>query len=505
MFLSKVQYLSLCKSCDDILNDEPCIERTSITWLHIIREHPIFLDQYKHLFITGLSSIGHFFIMFRKGLIYHTKILLHLIRSIFYSNNYFFQSGQIADKIDFFFISHCISKSNAGLADDFYFDKLIPELKAKGYHVVVGLVNHTGANERKLSLKWKNSSIPRIVFSRTLNFWSELGFYMSLLRQSWKINKRGRGLSTDDFQYKLHQFAALEAFSGSSFLTLRRYHQVFEFIRLYQPRNLITTYEGHAWERLAFAAARKANPQILCKAYQHAALFKFQHAICRNLANGFNPDQVLVSGQNSYQRMIAEPRLQNIPIFVIGSNRGNYSLNSNLLPKILENKSAAIQVLVIPEGITDECMLLFEYSIIQAVQNPSIAFVWRLHPLISSETLIEKNEKLKKLPANIRWSFKNENISDVPYTHVLYRGTTMVVQAVLNGLQPVYLERESEMTIDPLYEINEFKIIAKNKLNLKHQIHDLLTQDIRNLQQSHSALREYCLNYYTAFDSNVLG
>ena len=505
MFLSKAQYLSLCKSCDDILNDEPHVERISISWLHIIREHPVFLDQYKQLFITGLSSFGHFLIRYRKGLIYHTKIVLHLIRSIFYNKSYFYQSGQIEENIDFFFISHCISTSNAGAADDFYFDKVIPELKAKGYNVVVGLVNHTGANEHKLSLKWENSPSPRIIFSRTLNFWSEVKFYMALLRQSWKIKKRGSNLRADYFQYQLHQYAALEAFAGNSLSTLRRYHQVFEFIRLYQPKNLITTYEGHAWERLAFAAARKANPQIICKAYQHAALFKLQHAICRNLAVGFNPDQILVSGQNSYERMIAERRLQNIPVQILGSNRGNNGLIGNEIPRILENKNAAIHVLVVPEGITEECMLLFEYALIQAIQNPDISFVWRLHPLISRSELVKKNRKFNDLPPNIRWSGKGENITDVPYTHVLYRGTTMVIQAVLNGLQPVYLERQSEMTIDLLYETNEFKVIANNQLDLKNQISDLLAQNSENLEGSFFRLRAYCLNYYSSFNSTILG
>lgn len=505
MFLSKAQYLSLCKSCDDILNDEPHVERISISWLHIIREHPVFLDQYKQLFIPGLSSFGHFLIRSRKGLVYHTKIVLHLIRSLFYSKNHFFQSGKIAENVDFFFISHCISTSNAGSADDFYFDKVIPELKAKGYNVVVGLVNHTGADEQKLSLKWENSPSPRIIFSRTLNFWSEVKFYMALLRQSWKIKKRGRNLRADYFQYQLHQYAAIEAFAGNSLSTLRRYYQVFEFIRLYKPKNLITTYEGHAWERLSFAAARRANPQILCKAYQHAALFKLQHAICRNLADEFNPDQILVSGQNSYKRMISERRLQNIPVQILGSNCGDNGLMRNVIPRFLENKNAAIQVLVLPEGITEECMLLFEYALVQAIQNPDISFVWRLHPLISREELIKKNGKIKDLPANIRWSRKGENITDQPYTHVLYRGTTMVIQAVLNGLQPVYLERKSEMTIDLLYETNEFKIIANNHVNLKNQISDLLAQNSEDLEGSFFRLRAYCLNYYSSFNSTILG
>jgi hypothetical protein len=41
---------------------------------------------------------------------------------------------------------------------------------------------------------------------------------------------------------------------------------------------LVTTYEGHSWERLCFALAKEAKPLVKCIAYQHAPIFKYQHA-----------------------------------------------------------------------------------------------------------------------------------------------------------------------------------------------------------------------------------
>jgi hypothetical protein len=80
----------------------------------------------------------------------------------------------------------------------------------------------------------------------------------------------------------------------------------------------------------------------------------------------------------------------------------------------------------------------------------------------------------------------------------------MVIQAVLNGLQPVYLERESEMTIDLLYEINEYKIITNSQVNLKKQISDFLVKNSETLENSYYRLKAYCLNYYTSFNSTIL-
>ena len=49
--ISKSDYQELCDTCDEILLSNKA-DNTILanTWLHILREHPIFLKNYVHLF-----------------------------------------------------------------------------------------------------------------------------------------------------------------------------------------------------------------------------------------------------------------------------------------------------------------------------------------------------------------------------------------------------------------------------------------------------------------------
>ena len=61
--------------------------------------------------------------------------------------------------------------------------------------------------------------------------------------------------------------------------------------------HIITTFEGHAWERLVYYYARRANPNIKCFGYQHSAVFEHHNSIKRPLNNKYNPDVVFTSGK----------------------------------------------------------------------------------------------------------------------------------------------------------------------------------------------------------------
>ena len=61
--LNEKEYSLLCKACDSVLMDQhSTIECTSIPWLHIIREHPVFFESYLDLF----SDKKTFNVLFKK-------------------------------------------------------------------------------------------------------------------------------------------------------------------------------------------------------------------------------------------------------------------------------------------------------------------------------------------------------------------------------------------------------------------------------------------------------
>ncbi len=78
---------------------------------------------------------------------------------------------------------------------------------------------------------------------------------------------------------------------------------------------MITTYEGHAWEKVAFGAAKQSVQSIRCFGYQHSAVFEHQHAIKRPLNEKYNPDVVLTSGTIS-KDILKKIRLSKVKSYV---------------------------------------------------------------------------------------------------------------------------------------------------------------------------------------------
>ena len=61
--ITETQYDKLCKTCDNIINNKPnSFERNANSFLHIIREHPIFLNKYKPIFYNNNFRF-YFFIL----------------------------------------------------------------------------------------------------------------------------------------------------------------------------------------------------------------------------------------------------------------------------------------------------------------------------------------------------------------------------------------------------------------------------------------------------------
>jgi hypothetical protein len=292
---------------------------------------------------------------------------------------------------------------------------------------------------------------------------------------------------------KILFFASLKAFDCIP--NLRLGYQVEQLVIKIKPKFILTTYEGHALERILFAKARKINQEIMCIGYQHALVFKLQHAIRRNLASIYNPDIIFTSGEIGKKQLENSRTLNGVKIDILGSNRGSNKTHE-IKPEIaIGGKSTC---LVIPEALPNECDLLFNLSIEYALKNNNINFIWRLHPLMSFESLLKVNPRFNDLPSNIILS-KQSLENDISTSEfVLYRGSTAVVKAVLSGLIPIYLQQSNELTIDPLYEMEHGKFIVFNLFDLN------LVFEKGHKKEYHTELISYCKNLFTEFNVHKL-
>jgi len=506
LMLDEKQYQKLCEACDRVLlAPEPTIERIAISWLHVVREHPVFLQNYVELFnpernVKRLANKLLRKLRIRAGWI---KQLSRAIKS---------DSLQGCDvknnpqDIDVLFISHMLNSSQAGQQDDFYFGSLPNKLYTEKRTSVVALINCSGASVNSMADKWKDSSVPRVILSSSFRLLDEFSIYRRLKRESRRLMRLSKKEPPGLYRRILIR-ASEEVLSGGAHTNLRRAIQVGELVAKLRPKTIVITYEGHAWERVVFAAARSICPSIRCVGYQHAALFRLQHSIRRSLSMEFNPDEIMTAGAISNSQLKRVPDLSDIPINVIGSSRSTIkgTVNvANYVDREHNKKVDNFSCLVLPEGLPEECHILFEYSLACAEELPKVKFIWRLHPVIGFETLISANPKLRQLPDNIELSNKliDEDIRRCKWA--LYRGSTAIVQAVSAGLRPVYYRYQDEMTMDPLYDLNIWKkkvgSVAEFKLVLEEKNEFETAISMREAQIA----KEYCDQFYMPFDHTLL-
>jgi hypothetical protein len=123
---------------------------------------------------------------------------------------------------------------------------------------------------------------------------------------------------------------------------------------------------------------------------------------------------------------------------------------------------------------------------------------------VSFESLKAKNSKLLNHPENIILS-KATLEEDIARSHwALYRGTTAIVQAVVAGLRPIYLQSPGPLSIDPLYELKIWRINVKSVSEFHQAI--LPNFEISNVQlESYfQQARKYCETFFTPFNAGKL-
>ena len=229
----------------------------------------------------------------------------------------------------------------------------------------------------------------RVIVSRSLRVLEEFALRQRLMLE-WRRLRKMAKKEAPGLTRRVFARASQEALSTGSLKTLRMNLQIGNLVARLQPKVIVVTHEGHAWERVAFASARAVSPSIKCVGYQHSVLFRLQHAIRRNLTRAYNPDHVLTAGELGAEQLQRAPGLKGIPVSVLGSNRG-FEADHNLMHIINQQHVCSagkrLACLVLPEGIVSECHILFDFSLACAEALPDIEFIWRLHPLCTFKSL----------------------------------------------------------------------------------------------------------------------
>ena len=436
------------------------------TYLHVHNAHPELLKKYK------LTRFEKYLVSIKFKLIFITKVF----QSLFDNRHFYSQKKRVKSNV--LFISHLTN--NQQIYNDFdpYYGTLPDKLLKRNIFSSIVLLNHTGIRNKKALSGWKNSKISRFVLSTSLSFWEEIKLYYSQKKSKKELKFILKDLDVENFSKK---DILQRHLSYGTINSLRIAAQVSSIIQKTGAKFIVTTYEGHAWERLIYYYARKVDPNIQCFGYQHAAVFKHQHAIKRLLSNQYNPDIILTSGQVS-KSIFEKSQMKDVRTLCLGSPK-----STTPSATVLKLKSC----LVIPEGFISECLALFKFSLSYAKQNKDQKFIWRLHPILNFNKLQSYSDIFKKIPDNIYLS-KQSLADDIKKCDsVLYRGSTAVIDAINKGLRPIYYQQSlDELSIDPIYQQPDRDIVS-NQVELGHSLNKAGDCDTTN------RLISFAQNFYT--------
>ncbi len=442
--MNEANYRALCECCDGILRDKSLPDAVAaISFLHIVREHPVFLDQYEQLF-QGSSSPAS-----KRTLVGFVAALLRCAVQKPVGIN-----GAKVSPADILFVSHLVDPSHIAADEDFYYFDLPRRLS--GLRASVALIDHVQSAHQCPAGEFLRGEVPTHLLRCHAGFAPALRDAFLLLSAASALRRRARG-EPPGLRRSVMVSAASRCASAGSLRNLGIATQVKNLLLRTGATCLVTTWEGHAWERVTMRAARTAGP-VRCAGYQHAAVFKMQHAVRRSLGGTMDPDILLASGRLPLAQLRDSPALGGTPVVCLGSRRGRVK---RVEPEAAISSGLARNCcLVLPEGIASECRILFRFSLEAARRLPDWDFIWRLHPVVAREKLCSLDSEFRRLPSNLRLSEatfeKDISASQV----VLYRGTTAVVKAAMAGLLPIYVNQPNELSIDPLFSIENKRFTA---------------------------------------------
>tara|TARA_B100001964_G_C14255774_1_gene612367 strand:+ start:810 stop:2321 length:1512 start_codon:yes stop_codon:yes gene_type:complete len=420
-----------------------------ISWLYVVRPHPQNMKDYDDLFKNKTNY--YFFYELKKFFYSLVKILIKLLKYIIFKKRIYYSSVNVKkNSTDLLILSHLINYKDIGKKNDFYFSNISNLLKNVNIDSLLVLKNPNQYNEKKSIYNWKRKKIERIILPNYTNFINELVFIIKALSVRKFIKKKLYFNNNTSLDRKFHNQLLTECLSESTISSFRLNFQIKKIVKMLNPKIIMLTYEGFAWERVIFKSCREINENIICIGYQHSLINKYYYNVKKNIFNGFDPDVVLTSGECGYNIFRNEKNFNIKKLLNVGTHRSFHYFQKR---KFYKNKNSDLNIIVLPEGFMNETNLLFEFTLNCAKILPNIQFIWRMHPVIDFSIFKKKYPKYKIIPKNIKISYNTLDQDLAISKFAIYRGSTSIIAAFNFNVQPILLDLNNSYLIDPLHNM----------------------------------------------------
>ncbi|WP_320664860.1 hypothetical protein [Prochlorococcus sp. MIT 1223] len=347
------------------------------------------------------------------------------------------------DQFDILIVSHLNNKIQLKDDIDHYYGNLINLIcssKKSVLHIFIPHGYYSLSDIKKyLSIQREYKSY--ILMDQLVNLKDKFKSIISLLKERSRLLSLSQ--ETSGYISNLYLYTAETFLSYCNYTNIISGIQISELVYKTNCNMLLTTYEGHSWERFYYCSAKEARREIRCYGFQHTLIFKHQHSLMRHLKAEWDPDYILTTGTKISDDL--EIKFDdNIIIKTIGS------------PKVKtdNSKSAALNTtntfLFLPSGEEEEAIYFFEFAYNFAKMYPNSDVIIRFHPLMRDKFL---NKRFMHL-SNFKLSNSHISRDCSKSRWAIYCGSTAIFEALQEGCIPIRLLCGiSNDLSDPLWQI----------------------------------------------------
>lgn len=502
--MNEKQFNSIASACDHLLmHPKAFFEWVATPYLHVNNQHPAILGRYEEVaayLSKKCSNQAHEPIEKARNLIIEvSKGIVRAARGRINTGLRQIAPLTRAKPFDVLIVSWLVHVDHLQMEGDFYFGDLQARLAERGLSSLLVLRNTTSLPTQSLIQPARRTgACQRLMLPDSFGFLRELKFvYLCARARNQMVQVAHK--NTQDVVQLIAQKAVNQIYSSDVFANLRLEAQIRALCQPHQPKVAITLYEGHAWERCVWRAAKHSCESVLNVAYQHSVLWQYSHAVKRSMKPDLkcDPDLILTLGDVTKDILEQCPGLGNTKLKTYGTHRRGDQLLSH-------TPSHSDVVLVLPDGTEVEAVYLVQFALACARNMKDVRFVFRTHPILPFDVILQKLGCTEMLP-NVEVS-KNEKIDDdfEQAGYLLYRGSSTVLYAILAGLKPFYVIRESELNTDPLYSLDCWRERIDSVETFEMRYRSLNASDSSALLSDWQCARDFCDRYVKPVQTEAL-
>jgi len=376
---------------------------------------------------------------------------------------------------------------------DAFFGKLTDYLKSRENLILLGhILNNFNYCINKIREQKKYVIIPFeyfISFSDIVKSTKTILFYKVSLNESDDIRFFGHDVSDIINQEIIRTRLGISLYHYMYYISIKKLSK-----NVITIKRFLYMYENNPWERMCIMALRKYSPDTDIIGYQHTIV---SQAMANMFLSGYEegilplPDKVFTVGS------IPKKIMENYGTYKNGFIEESCGLRFEYLYKNeFTEKNNQGNILLAPEGVY-QVKAMINYVIKQLMLHPKFHLTIRMHPLLPFDSIKHNLDYNVDTIKNITISRHKSLLEDLKMADiVIYRGSTVSLEALYMGIPVIHFDDGSFLSEDPLFLSKSLKWTVSKSDKLTDVIESIYNLDNASKIEQLKKARAYIGNYF---------